>query len=98
MPSDVRRLVFSHLGAGSEVMVDENPNLKTIDKWEAAIRGRRFTLWISESDHEPSLYMIHASSEGNRFSLVLDKKKPPRNLVEQQFDRSEKFLRFFNFI
>lgn len=79
-------------------MMQEYPELKTIDKWEATIKGRHFTLWISESDHEPSIYMIHASSEGNRFSLVLDKKKPMRESVERQFNNSDKFLRFFNFI
>lgn len=79
-------------------MKQEYAELKTIDKWEATIRGRQFTLWISESDQDPSLYMIHSSSGGNRFSLVLDKKKPTRELTELQFTNSNKFLRFFNFI
>jgi hypothetical protein len=71
--------------------------LKTIDKWESIIKGRQFKLWISESDHEPSLYVIYASSQGNRFGLILDKKKPNRESTERIFSSNEKFLRFFNF-
>jgi hypothetical protein len=78
--------------------MQEYPEAKIIDKWEATIRGREFILRIIESDQEPSLYMIEARSEGNRFSLVLDKKKPSRERAEQQFSNSDKFLRFFNFI
>lgn len=76
--------------------MQEYPNVKMIDKWEATIRGKQFTLWIDESDHEPSLYVINASSEGNRYSLVLDKKKPTREETEQYFHNHKGFREQFN--
>ncbi len=76
--------------------MQEYPDLKTIDKWEATIRGKRFTLWISESDQDPRLYMINAGSEGNRYSLVLDKKKPAREETETRFLNHQGFHEHFD--
>jgi hypothetical protein len=76
--------------------MQEYPDVKTIDKWETTIRGKRFTLWINESDHDPSLYVINAGSEGNRYSLVLDKKKPTREESEKRFHNHKGFLEHFS--
>jgi hypothetical protein len=73
----------------------DKPDLKTIDQWEATIRDKQFTLWISESNEEPKIYVIHAGFEGNRFSLILDKTKPTREAVEHQFLNDDGFIKHF---
>lgn len=72
--------------------MQEYPDLKTIDKWEATIRRKEFILWIDESE---SRYLIHAGSEGNRYSLVLEK-KPTREEAEQWFHNHDGFRAHFS--
>lgn len=76
--------------------MQEYPDLERIDKWEATLRGKQFTVWIDESK-ELNRYMICAGSEGNRFSIVLDKnKKPTREEAEQWFENDEGFRKHFS--
>ena len=76
-------------------MMQNDPDLKTIDQWDTTIKDKQFTLWISESNEESKIYIIHAGFEGNRFSLVLNKNKPTREDVEYRFLHDDGFLKHF---